>query len=74
MKKLLTLVLLLVLVNTFSEVNAQCSMCRRVAESNLESGEKRGRGLNSGILYLMSIPYVMAGVGGYIWWKNKKQS
>lgn len=54
------------------EVKAQCSMCRRVAESNMENGDKRGRGLNSGILYLMAVPYLMGGVAGLIWWKYRK--
>jgi hypothetical protein len=49
-------------------------MCRRVAESNLEAGEKKARGLNTGILYLMSLPYLMGGVAGYLWWKNNKKT
>ena len=73
MKKLFfSVVLSLVLAATAGEVSAQCSMCRRVAESNLESGEKKARGLNTGILYLMSVPYLMGGVAGYIWWRTKK--
>ena len=48
-------------------------MCRRVAETNLESGEKKGRGLNTGILYLMSVPYLMGGVACYMWWKSNKK-
>jgi hypothetical protein len=40
----------------------------------MESGKKQGAGLNAGILYLMSIPYVMGGVAGYIWWKNRQKS
>ena len=49
-------------------------MCRKIAESNLESGEKKAKGLNTGILYLMSVPYLMAGVAGFMWWKYKKQA
>lgn len=53
---------------------SQCSVCRAGAESNLDSKtNKRGAGLNHAIIYLMSVPYVMAGVGGYIWWKNRKK-
>lgn len=52
--------------------SAQCSMCRRVAESNMEAGEVRGKGLNTGILYLMSVPYVMAGVAGFVWWRKRQ--
>jgi hypothetical protein len=60
----------LMLASTF-ESSAQCAMCRRVAESNIESGQKQGRGLNAGILYIMSIPYLLGGVAGFIWWKNR---
>lgn len=53
---------------------SQCSVCRAGAESNLNSKEnKRGAGLNNAILYLMSVPYVMAGIGGFIWWKHRKK-
>jgi hypothetical protein len=56
-------------------VSAQCSMCRRIAESNMESsGEVRGKGLNTGILYLMSVPYVMAGVAGFVWWRKRQEN
>jgi hypothetical protein len=77
MKKLrsftLVLSLVLLLAGTAESV-AQCSMCRRVAESNLESGDnKRGRGLNNAILYLMSVPYIMGGIGGYLLWRHRKR-
>lgn len=72
MKRLLIPALLVLQFISVEEVAAQCSMCRRVAESNLESGEKKGRGLNTGILYLMSVPYLMGGVAGFIWWKSRK--
>lgn len=53
---------------------SQCSVCRAGAESNLASKDnKRGAGLNNAILYLMSVPYVMAGIGGFIWWRNRKK-
>lgn len=73
MKKiLLSAVFSILLVGSVLPVSAQCSMCRRIAESNMESGEVRGKGLNTGILYLMSVPYAMAGVVGYVWWKKRK--
>jgi len=49
------LVLLLLLVFN-QEVAAQCSMCKAVAESSVGDVAK---GINSGILYLMSIPYLL---------------
>lgn len=38
---------------------AQCAMCRANAESNLKNGGSIAKGLNSGILYLMAIPYLL---------------
>jgi len=37
---------------------AQCAMCKAVVEANLESGGTKGAGLNDGILFLMSMPYL----------------
>ena len=37
---------------------SQCAMCKAVVEANLEAGNDIGSGLNSGILYLMSMPYI----------------
>ncbi|MBP6512689.1 MAG: hypothetical protein KA347_08470 [Bacteroidia bacterium] len=73
MKKFRILLFVVSLMLVHDAVNAQCSMCRRVAETNLESGEKKGRGLNTGILYLMSVPYLMGGVACYMWWKSNKK-
>jgi len=35
-------------------------------------GEKTGRGLNTGILYLAAAPLAIAGFIGYKWWKNNR--
>ena len=52
----------------------QCAMCRANAESSLRSGKSDiGKGLNNGILYLMSVPYVLAGVGAFILIRNKRK-
>lgn len=73
MKRLVVVAVLI--LGSFSLAHAQCSMCRAAAESNIEAEEnQRARGLNSGILYLMSIPYVMGGVAGILWWKYRKAS
>lgn len=74
MKKILVTALFSILLSVYVlPASAQCSMCRRVAESNMEeAGEVRGKGLNTGILYLMSVPYVMAGVVGFVWWRKRQ--
>jgi|TARA_B110000503_G_C7127761_1_gene405448 hypothetical protein len=41
-----------------SDADAQCVMCKAVAEDSASDGGL-GAGLNRGILYLMAIPYVL---------------
>jgi len=52
-------------------VEAQCSMCRAVLES--EEGQETAKGINDGIVYLMIIPYVLIGVVGYFIFRNRKK-
>lgn len=52
----------------FMTTNAQCAMCRAVLES--EEGQSTAKGVNNGIIYLMSIPYILiGGLGFLIYWK-----
>lgn len=53
--------------------SAQCPMCRMSAESNLENGGTEGKGLNTGILYMLAMPYLLVGGIGYIWWRNRRR-
>lgn len=73
MKRLLSLGFVLALLLVGGEAMAQCPMCRATAESNLANGGTEGQGLNDGILYLLGMPYVIVGVVGYIWWRNRKR-
>jgi hypothetical protein len=55
------------------ETEAQCAMCRQTVENNLSSGASRiGAGLNTGILYLMSIPYIAMSVVLFLWYKTSR--
>lgn len=62
---------------SFLSVNlasAQCAMCRASVENNVSNGETSiGAGLNSGILYLFVMPYLMAMAIGFFWWKSAKK-
>ena len=75
MKRTLILVLLVIIIVAFPsmEILAQCPMCRAAAESNLAAGGTEGKGLNKGILYMLSLPYLLVATIGYIWWRNKKE-
>ena len=44
-------------------MNAQCSMCRAVLES--EEGQQTARGINDGIIYLMAIPYILVALASW---------
>lgn len=52
---------------------AQCAMCKGAAEANLKMGGGDPVGLNRGILYMLSVPYLLVGGIGYWWWRNRKQ-
>lgn len=55
----------------FSSIGAmaQCSVCTKTAQ---QLGPHAGAGLNSGILYLMGMPFAIVGFIGYQWWKSHK--
>ncbi len=73
MKKafLLTIIILSFLsIDVFS----QCAMCRATVESNLSEGRGTiGTGLNFGILYLLSAPYLLVGAIIFLWFKVGKK-
>jgi hypothetical protein len=71
---LITLFLVLMLLINFQpDALAQCPMCKMTAESNLAAGGSGGKGLNMGILFMLSLPYLFAGTIGYFWWRNTRK-
>jgi hypothetical protein len=54
-----------------TQMDAQCPMCRMSAESNLQNGGTEGQGLNKGILFMLAMPYLLVGVIGYAWYRQK---
>ncbi len=65
--------IVVLLVLSYSLAFSQCAMCRRVAETGQSNDNSKARGLNKGILYLLAIPYVLGGVGAFVWYKNRKK-
>ena len=55
-------------------VDAQCPMCKIAAESNLENGGTEGKGLNTGILYMLMLPYLLVSTLGFLWWKHNRKA
>ena len=70
-KKFISVSVLFVLL-FLNNVNtiAQCAMCKSSVESTLKTGESVAGGLNTGILYLMGIPYFILIIGGYFFFKK----
>jgi hypothetical protein len=71
MKKFILFSFFLLAVFFMQTATAQCSLCTKTAQ---QLGEKPAQGLNSGILYLMFMPFVLVGFIGYRWWKNNKET
>ena len=55
------------------QVKAQCSMCTISAEQGTKNGNTQGKGLNSGIIYLLAIPYILIAGVGMLWYKNYRK-
>lgn len=49
----------------------QCAMCKTTVESDMENGNGMAKSLNTGILYLMLIPYLVLGLGAYFFFKKQ---
>jgi uncharacterized paraquat-inducible protein A len=75
MKKFLALILL-VFAGIFS-VEAQCPMCKAALTSNRDHAHKNdrkfGNGINKGILFLLSAPYILIGTAGFVYYKAQKK-
>ena len=71
-----TLLLLSILLSgaiTTDKLNAQCPMCRMSAEADLNAGGTKAKGLNAGIMYMLSFPYILLGTLGYIWYRERRR-
>lgn len=71
MKKLIFLAVLLLLIPLAGD--AQCAMCKAIAETSQQGGSSVADGLNNGIVYLMAFPYLLMGAVGYAIYRHKKQ-
>lgn len=78
-KILSAVALAFILMFATSDAFSQCAMCRATVESNVGTGSKEpenevGSGLNTGILYLMIVPYLLIGTVGFLWYKNSRKN
>jgi len=73
MKRVFILIIIFLSFLT-SDGFSQCAMCRATVESNLSEGRGTiGTGLNFGILYLLSVPYLLVGAIIFLWFKVGKK-
>lgn len=63
------------LVSLAGKTMAQCAMCATQLENNVSNGTPGiAAGINTGILYLLSMPYLSVLVIGYFWYKSSKRN
>jgi hypothetical protein len=54
---------------------SQCAMCRATLENNYSNGSPGiAAGINTGILYLLAMPYLAVMILGYLWFKSTKNA
>lgn len=68
MKKTLLIVSILVWSLTGQ---AQCAMCRATAEQASAENGGIAEGLNTGIVYLMFLPYLLFLIGGLVFFRKR---
>jgi hypothetical protein len=68
--------LFLVISMTFfhSSSVGQCAMCKAGVEANLASGDTKAAGLNDGILFLMSMPYIAVFLFALFFYLQKRKT
>ena len=50
---------------------AQCVMCKaQIEAARQESDDYDVAGLNKGIVYMMTVPYLLIGTVGYVWYRR----
>ncbi len=54
-----------------ADLMAQCAMCKKNVESDLETGGSIGKGINKGILYLLTVPYFLLASIGFIFFRKQ---
>jgi hypothetical protein len=69
------LIVSFILLVSGADLFAQCAMCRTQLENNVSNGSPGiAAGINTGILYLLSMPYLIIIVLGYFWYKSSKKN
>jgi len=76
MKKALVIFILFISVfagTASNTASAQCAMCTINAEQGVKNGNTQAKGINSGVIYLMVIPYILIAGLGVLWYKRYRK-
>lgn len=74
-KMLLSALVIVLIILPYGDIIAQCAMCKAVLETNMQGGgDAVGGGINSGILYIMAFPYLLASVMAFIMYRHFKKT
>ena len=56
---------------TVAPAQAQCVMCKsQVEAARAEKDDYDVAGLNKGIVYMMTVPYILMGMIGFFWYRR----
>ena len=73
MKRLLAICIFLMMIS--AKVEAQCAMYRSTLENNVSNGDPGiAAGINTGILYLLVLPYLAIATVGFLWYKSSRNA
>ena len=73
--KRILLIAVTLLVTIAGDATAQCAKCRSTLENNFSNGTPGiAAGINTGILYLLIMPYLAILVVGYLWFKTSRNA
>jgi hypothetical protein len=72
MKKLIFgLLFALLTLASLAPAQAQCVMCKsQVEAARAERDDFDPAGLNRGIVYMMTVPYILMGAVGFFWYRR----
>lgn len=72
--KYITLIVFIVAILFFANsADAQCAMCKITAESGSQAANPPAPGLNQGIIYLASVPYLAILAISFLFWRGYKK-
>lgn len=72
--KYITLILFVVaILFVANSAEAQCAMCKITAESGSQAADPPAPGLNQGIMYLASVPYLAILSIAFLFWRGYKK-